>query len=614
MSYRNFFVRGDRSRPGGPGATPGVYAMHDAAARRGPITAPLTAAACRAGMARVLPLLVLLLARSTGELFDDALEPDLRKRLTRTGSAAALAAHLGEVHTLALHADTLAGGAFLPHTPACSSGGCILDARMAGKLVEWFGNYEWNLAYSGSRDGFTNAAFQSKMSNVPTITVVYSRQTPSAAANRATYIFGGYTSKSWLKADHTKRCADSGNGGTGTTDACSHWNSCTSSSTCTGYSQCGCCTASGGSDCGGACTTGACSSANCVCCADNTCQTVCSHVADSKAAVFTLMEQGVHSLNRYVTTGNNQEIYVCDTYGPAFGASSTTTGKPPYTEASWAVKIDITGRTGSIGSYGFTGLSDDLWATGHKTDWYVNEIEVYAISAWSPKRTLFQYAPTAGTSGGDSTVYLWYRNTITSAGGYDSWNFKKRVALPAWADSFMYGFSVALEGNTLVVGRRGNRDVFIHERHRSDCTQSGSTGSCGNRGSYSADTWGLVQTLSWPGSRDYSQYYGALWTETVCSSDLKTCTSQTTPSVAIYEWGCSVALSGTRLVVGAYKSKKTNAATGAAFAYERNQNGEFRYAGKLISTTTANSHCGTVLLHACTHVFCILCMLPYRSG
>jgi hypothetical protein len=337
-------------------------------------------------------------------------------------------------------------------------------------------------------------------------------------------------------------------------------------------------------------------------------------VADSKAAVFTLMEQGVHSLNRYVTTGNNQEIYVCDTYGPAFGASSTTTGKPPYTEASWALKIDITGRTGSIGSYGFTGLSDDLWATGHKTDWYVNEIEVYAISAWSPKRTLFQYAPTAGTSGGDSTVYLWYRNTITSAGGYDSWNFKKRVALPAWADSFMYGFSVALEGNTLVVGRRGNRDVFIHERHRSDCTQSGSTGLCGNRGSYSADTWGLVQTLSWPGSRDYSQYDGALWTETVCSSDLKTCTSQTTPSVAIYEWGCSVALSGTRLVVGAYKSKKTNAATGAAFAYERNQNGEFRYAGKLISTTTANSHCGTVLLHACTHVFCILCMLPYRSG
>ena len=550
----------------------------------------------------MLPLtLLLLLAPCAGQIFDDAVDqyndPDVQKLLVRTGTAAALASHFGEKHTLSLDADTLAGGSFLPHTPACNNGGCILDARMAGQLVDWFGNYEWTLKYSGSADGFTNAAFQSKMTNVPTITVVYSRQTSAAAATRGTYIFGGYTAKSWIKGDHTKRCADAGSGGSGTTDACTWWDSCVADASCTGYSQCGCCTAVGGTDCGAACTTGTqtCAAANCVCCADNTCQTVCSHVADPNAAVFTLMANGLHSFNKYASSGDNQEIYACDTYGPSFGASSTApaTTNPPYDETKWALKVDIGNRGGSIGFYGFTGLSDDLWATGDKTDWFVNEIEVYGISAWATDRSLFRYAPTAGSSGGDSAVYLWYRNAITASGGYDSWNLKKRVILPSWADSFMYGFSVAINVNTLIVGRRGNRDVYIHDRDKTDCTQNGATGRCSDRGSYSADTWGLVQTLSWPGSAQNSGYYGNVWSEADCSADLTGCTSQATPTIAVKEWGCSVSLQGRRLVVGAYKSDKgANAATGAAFTYERNQEGEFRYAGTLHSSTTANSHCG----------------------
>ena len=398
------------------------------------------------------------------------MEPDLQKLLVRTGSASSLASHFGETHTLDLHADTLAGGAFLPHTPACASGGCILDARMAGQLVEWFGNYEWTLKYAGSKDGFASNAFQSKMSNQPTITVIYSRQTNAATpVDRGTYIFGGYTTKSWLATDHTKRCADAGNGGTNTVNACDFWSACSASSDCTGYSQCGCCTASGGTDCGAgqACTTGACTAGTCACCADNTCETVCSHVADSKAAVFT--------------------------------------------------------------------------------------------------------------------------HTITSTGGFDSWNLKKRVVPPSWADSHMYGFSVSVDANTLVVGRRGNRDIFIHDRHKSDCTQTGN--SCSDRGSYSADNWGLVQTLSWPGSRQNNNYFGNVWPETYCSS-VTACHSQATPTVLPFEWGCSVALKDTILVVGAYKSKRTNANTGAAFAYKRNQNGDFRYEGTLSSSTTAHSHCG----------------------
>jgi hypothetical protein len=538
-------------------------------------------------------LAVLLQAMCAAQVFDDAVDPDLQKLLTRTGAAAALASHFGEKHTLALRADTLVGGSFLSHTPACAAGGCILDARMAGQLVQWFGNYDWTLKYSGSKDGFTNAAFQSKMSNVPTITVIYSRQTANAAGTRGSYIFGGYTTKSWLRSDHTKRCADTANGGANTVDTCKWWDSCINDASCAGYSQCGCCTATGGADCGGACTVGACSAANCVCCADNTCETVCSHAADSNAALFTLMANGLHSFNKYASSGAGQDIYTCNTYGPSFGAKSTTAGKPPYEENSWALKADIGNRGGVIGSYGFTGLTDANWATGTATDWYINEIEIYGISTGSTGRSLFQYAPKAGTSGGDASVYIWYRNTITSSGGFDSWNLKKRVELPSWADRHMYGFSVTIDVNTLVVGRMGNRDIFIHDRDKSDCTQSGSSGSCSNRGSYSADAWGLVQTLSWPGSQENSGRYGAVWSETNCASDLTSCTSQTAPAVYVFEWGCSVSLRGSYLVVGAYKSNKgANIATGASFAYERHQDGEFRYAATLSSSTTASSHCG----------------------
>ena len=48
-------------------------------------------------------LAVLLQAMCAAQVFDDAVDPDLQKLLTRTGAAAALASHFGEKHTLALN-------------------------------------------------------------------------------------------------------------------------------------------------------------------------------------------------------------------------------------------------------------------------------------------------------------------------------------------------------------------------------------------------------------------------------------------------------------------------------------------------------------------------------
>ena len=126
------------------------------------------------------------------------------------------------------------------------------------------------------------------------------------------------------------------------------------------------------------------------------------------------------------------------------------------------------------------------------------------------------------------------------------------------------------------------------------------------RGAYSANAWGVVQTLSWPGSAASVSMpgegsvtaYGAIQeTPLPCTlaQSLTACTPPAgTPSVTVGEWGVSVDLSGQWLIVGAYKSSVSPGTyTGAAFMYQRiASNGDFRYRVPLTSATTSNGHCG----------------------
>ena len=259
-----------------------------------------------------------------------------------------------------------------------------------------------------------------------------------------------------------------------------------------------------------------------------------------------------------------------------------------------------------MGTFGFSGLGADTWAADTKTDWYLDEIEVYQVRRWRTNRGLFQHAPGGSGSSGDKSVHIWYRNVNSGIYSPNAWGVLKRITLPSFVDDFMYGFSVALDINTLVVGRGGNRDVYVHDRHSSDCVTSGDTDLgpyCGDRGTFSAHNWGLVQSIHWPGSNyrdpDGTAVYGGLWQETFCGSR-SGCTTQTVPSVTPLEWGCSVDVSGKYLIVGAYKSSAAPAsatATGAAFMYQRNTAGDFVYKTSLLPSTTTNQHCGNSIRH-----------------
>ena len=499
----------------------------------------------------------------------------------------------GDEHTIALDRDTLAVGSFYS-TKGTSCGtfagtcpsykaaggcdGCFLDYRMAAQLVEWFGDFDWYLAYSGSSDTFSNSAWQAKMStSSPSIVLAHSYHLADGTTVTGSNVFGGYTTKSWATASNT-RCADSTvTGGSGSTTACSYWTTCSSTgSQCTGYT--------------GPCAP--CNSGNCQCCDANTCAAVCSHTSDANAYLFTLMANSVASPALFPSAGAGREVYICSSFGPAFGAQGSGTGNnyPPYT--AWALSMDLDTRVASTDNYGFTGLSA-AWAAGAQTA-YLDHVEVYTLvaGATGPKRGLFAYAPRGAGSSGDQAVHLWSRN---QGGVKDSWGYLKRVVLPAWADSWMYGFSVALDANTLVVGRRGNRDLYVHERHRSDCTPSGAYAAalCSDRGTYSADNWGLVQQLSFPGSSLVDavsrKLYGAVWTPPACCNP-----PSATPAILVGEWGCAVDLSGDWLVVGAYKSSVSPGSnTGAAFTYQRDYAGNFIFAAQLTpSSTTSNQHCG----------------------
>ena len=369
----------------------------------------------------------------------------------------------------------------------------------------------------------------------------------------------------------------------------------------------------GGTGCAtlGTCGTGG-GGSDCTCCTpDPTCTAVCGHVADSNAALFTLMSNNAHAFNKYASDGGGYDIFTCDTYGPSFGAKATTPGEPPYDDTGFALRIDLTNQQATYDNYGYSAAGAQWAKTGVNT-LSLAEFEVFALGSRTQYRSLFHFSPSGFGSTGDGSVHVFYRNKDSGAFSANAWGHLKQITLPSFLDKYLYGWSVALDINTLVVGRRGNRDIYIHERHRSDCTHVGSFADgplCADHGAgYSADAWGVVQTLSWPGSSLSTAWTG----ETTASvyggvqeqGNALTCTAAqsltlcvdpgTTPTLVVGEWGVSVDLSGDWLIVGAYKSTQgANTRTGAAFVYQRTgATGDFMYKQALVGVTTADSHCG----------------------
>jgi hypothetical protein len=126
-------------------------------------------------------------------------------------------------------------------------------------------------------------------------------------------------------------------------------------------------------------------------------------------------------------------------------------------------------------------------------------------------------------------AYVYARNT----GGADAWGQVKKLAASDTQDYDAFGYSVAISGDTVVVGAS---------------TEDGAGTDCGAayvyaRNSGGADNWGQVKKLTASGATNYDYF------------------------------GNSVAISSDTIVVGAYREDGAGTGRGAAYVYARNSGG-----------------------------------------
>lgn len=126
-------------------------------------------------------------------------------------------------------------------------------------------------------------------------------------------------------------------------------------------------------------------------------------------------------------------------------------------------------------------------------------------------------------------VYVFYEDQ----GGAGAWGQVKKITAPDVAETLGFGFAVAIDGDTIIVGfpydmqaAWAGGSALIFSRHRDG-----------------ADEWGLVKKLL-PGD----------------------------PGVAAY-FGWSVAIDGDRAVIGAARAEGAGLLAGATYIFERNAGG-----------------------------------------
>jgi hypothetical protein len=157
----------------------------------------------------------------------------------------------------------------------------------------------------------------------------------------------------------------------------------------------------------------------------------------------------------------------------------------------------------------------------------------------------------AGTSSG--SAYIFSRNRD----GVDNWGEVKKLTASDAAEGDHFGVSVAISGDTVVVGAHGNDDAG---------TNSGSA-YIFSRNSGGADNWGEVKKLT---------------ASDAAEGDL---------------FGYSVAISGDTVVVGAYFSDDAGSESGSAYIFSRNSGGADNW-GQVKKLTRSDAEAGDWFGHS----------------
>ena len=208
-----------------------------------------------------------------------------------------------------------------------------------------------------------------------------------------------------------------------------------------------------------------------------------------------------------------------------------------------------------------------------------------------------------GAGTGRGAAYIFYRNQ----GGADSWGQVKKLTASAAADNDGFGFAIALEGDTLIVGADGEDGdgtdegaayIFYKDQGGADNwgpvvrLVAGDPDDVDQFG-YSIDLSGDVAVIGSPGENGTGSNRGAAY---IFSRDLggadgwgqlkKLTASDTFDDV----WfGTSVALDGALAVIGAGWDNGGGTDKGAAYLFGRDQGGADNW-GQFKKLTASDAH------------------------
>ena len=208
-----------------------------------------------------------------------------------------------------------------------------------------------------------------------------------------------------------------------------------------------------------------------------------------------------------------------------------------------------------------------------------------------------------GAGTGRGAAYIFYRNQ----GGADSWGQVKKLTASAAADNDGFGFAIALEGDTLIVGADGEDGdgtdegaayIFYKDQGGADNwgpvvrLVAGDPDDVDQFG-YSIDLSGDVAVIGSPGENGTGSNRGAAY---IFSRDLggadgwgqlkKLTASDTFDDV----WfGTSVALDGALAVIGAGWDNGSGTDRGAAYLFGRDQGGADNW-GQFKKLTASDAH------------------------
>jgi hypothetical protein len=230
----------------------------------------------------------------------------------------------------------------------------------------------------------------------------------------------------------------------------------------------------------------------------------------------------------------------------------------------FGIAVAISGDTAVVGADGEDGGGDDMGAA------YVLERNQDGADSWGEVKKLF---------GWDSTSYDWFGNSVAISGdtvvvgaygkddagsfsgaayvfernkglSADYWGQVAKLTASDAGDGDRFGYSVAISDDTIVVGAPWEQGSAGYDRGSAYIFARNEAG---------ADSWGQVAKLLASDEQNYAYF------------------------------GYSVAISGDTVVVGAFRDGSSDSQRGAAYVFERNQGGVADNWGQVTKVTASDA-------------------------